>query len=119
MGVMNPQSIKNRKSKVRVEDIAPPPRPITSSFLDIFPNILAGKDLREIVIAIKDAKKKDKPVIFCFGGAVIKCGLSRVVCQLIRNDIITIIATNGSSLVHDTELTLFGHTSEDIEEGIK
>ena len=115
---MTGRSIRDRKSKVRIDDVAPVPTTLPPDFLDRFPNILGGNDLKEITTSILEARKKDKPVILAFGAHLIKTGMSKVICQLIRNDIITGIATNGASLVHDTELAIFGHTSEEVDEGI-
>lgn len=112
---MNTTSIKNRKSKVSIEALAPIPEPLPLSFLDRFPDILAGKDLKEIIEAIIYAWDNGRPVILTFGAHVIKCGLSNIICELIRNKMVDCIATNGASIVHDVELSLFGHTSEDVD----
>jgi hypothetical protein len=111
-------SINERKSKVQLADFAPSPEPLPLSFLDRYPGILAARDLKEIVQHIIKAHKRHRPVIFTFGAHVIKCGLSRIICELIRDRVITAIATNGASVVHDVEIALFGHTSEDVEESI-
>lgn len=111
-------SIHKRKSKVSVEDLAPTPGPLSLFFLERFPNILAAKDLKEIVDRTLTAVKNKRPVICTFGAHVIKCGLSPIICELLRADIITCLATNGASVVHDVELALYGHTSEDVAEGL-
>ncbi len=53
------------------------------------------------------------------GGHPIKLGLSRYLIDLIERRLITHLATNGSALVHDFELSLAGGTSEDVARYIK
>jgi len=89
-----------------------------SEFMETVPKILAGNDFRKSVDAIVSARKNKKEVVFAIGGHVIKCGLSPLIIQMIENDIITAIAMNGASAIHDSEIALFGKTSETVENGI-
>jgi hypothetical protein len=49
------------------------------------------------------------------GGHVIKCGLAPVLLDLMRRGYATAFAMNGSAAIHDFEIALAGHTSEDVE----
>ena len=49
------------------------------------------------------------------GGHVIKCGLAPVLIDLMRRGYATGFALNGSAAIHDFEIALAGHTSEDVE----
>jgi hypothetical protein len=49
------------------------------------------------------------------GGHVIKCGLAPVLIDLMRRGYATAFAMNGSAAIHDFEIALAGHTSEDVE----
>src|SRR5260370_28474435 len=49
------------------------------------------------------------------GGHVIKCGLAPVLLDLMRRGYATGFALNGSAAIHDFEIALAGHTSEDVE----
>src|SRR5205823_8826743 len=77
--------------------------------------ILAAETLRAIVDAILIARQKAKPVIWAMGGHVIKCGLAPVLIDLMRRGYATAFAMNGSASIHDFEIALAGHTSEDVE----
>jgi hypothetical protein len=46
---------------------------------------------------------------------VIKCGLAPILIQLMRNGWATAFAMNGSAAIHDYEIAIAGHTSEDVE----
>lgn len=114
-------SVKNRKSKVNKKDFAGVYKKRSSfkSFIDGLPGILAGESFKEIVTAVADAVKNKKPVIVSMGAHVIKCGLSPVIIDAVKNKIITAVATNGAGSIHDAELALFGFTSEDVSSGMK
>ncbi len=105
-----------RKSKVERDKIARPFKGGSfSDFLDSLPDILAAENFKDIVTAIVKARKKDRPVILGMGAHPIKVGLSPIIINLIENDIITAVAMNGACIVHDFELSLMGHTSEDVD----
>jgi hypothetical protein len=110
--------IAERRSKVTLDQLAPPPQPLPS-LLGRLPRLLAADTLREVTLAIADARRAGRPVILAMGAHVIKCGLAPVVIELARRGIVTAVATNGASLVHDCELALFGHTSEDVARGLE
>ena len=113
--------ISKRKSKVRRQDFAKAPSKGASfsDFYDSLPNVLAANNLKQVVDAIISGRKKKKPVIAMMGSHVIKCGLNPVIIELIKKDIITAIALNGSGAIHDFEIALIGKTSEDVEEGLE
>lgn len=71
-------------------------------------------ELEKLAADVLRARSAGKPVIFAFGGHVIKVGMSRIVAQLIESGLITCVATNGSGMIHDYELAKFGRTSEDV-----
>ncbi len=114
-------SIKNRPSKVELANFAQVParRKTFIGFYDSLPNILKAKEIRAIVNAIVDARKKKKSVIFMAGAHVIKCGLNPVVIELIKKKVITCIALNGAGIIHDFEIAFGGTTSEDVGEGLR
>jgi len=107
-------SIHDRPSKVRVEQLAPPPAPLTG-FLERLPRQLAAESLREVVAAIAAAHRRGRPVVVALGAHVVKVGCAPILIDLARRGIVRRFAVHGASLVHDAELALFGHTSEDVE----
>ncbi|MCC6446405.1 MAG: hypothetical protein IT210_23510 [Armatimonadetes bacterium] len=115
------QPIAERASKVRVEDFAAAPAPgmAMADFWKRLPRIFAGNDLREIVRAAAQARRRRRAVVWAMGAHVIKCGLSPVVIELMRAGVITCIAMNGAGAIHDSEIALFGATSEDVPSGMK
>jgi hypothetical protein len=88
-------------------------------FWNSIPEILAGKNLKNLVELVVKAREKDKPVIVTFGAHVIKCGLGPLLIDLMERKIITALASNGASTVHDFELAYAGQTSEDVAARLK
>jgi hypothetical protein len=114
--------LRERENKVKISDFSknlPSKGVSVRSFLDGLPNILAVRDFKAIVKAIVDAKNKGKPVIFCLGAHVIKCGLNPVMISLMESGIISGIALNGAGSIHDFEIALIGGTSEDVSASIE
>jgi hypothetical protein len=48
------------------------------------------------------------------GAHLIKCGLSPLLCELIRRGVFSCVVMNGAGAIHDFEVALFGRTSEDV-----
>lgn len=114
---LNLTSLDDRPSKVQRSDLG---RTVESqapfrTWFDALPNILAAADLRELVACTAAAIHARRPVLLGIGGHVVKVGLGPMVCDLLRDGLVTAIAANGSVTIHDTELALAGKTSEDVD----
>jgi deoxyhypusine synthase len=109
--------LASRPSKVTVKDFAEPIAKDDSlkEFLKKLPNILAVRSLREIAAQIRRARDLNKPIVWGIGGHVVKTGLAPVIIDLMRRGFVTAITSNGSVLVHDTEIAIAGFTSEDVD----
>src|SRR5215472_10639088 len=110
-------SLTERGSKVKAADFAIPYEKGAglSGWLDSLPRILAGDGFRAVVEAIAGAHKSRRALLWGMGGHVIKCGLAPVLIDLMRRGYVTGFAMNGSAAIHDFEIALAGHTSEDVE----
>jgi hypothetical protein len=109
--------LTERGGKVRQADFAKPYQPGSgiAGLIGSLPHILAGDTFRAVVDAIVAAHAKKKSVIWGLGGHVIKCGLAPVLIDLMQRGFATGFAMNGSASIHDFEIALAGHTSEDVE----
>jgi len=110
-------SLKARGGKVRQEDFARvfDGKSGVLGLIDSLPRILAADSLRSVIDALFDARQKGKPILWGMGGHVIKCGLAPVLIDLMLSGYATGFAMNGSASIHDFEIALAGHTSEDVE----
>ena len=73
----------------------------------------------ELVDRIAAARANGRPVIWSMGAHVIKNRLSRYVIALMQMGVITHIAANGATSIHDFELAYLGGTSEDVPTAIE
>ncbi|HET6678658.1 MAG TPA: hypothetical protein VFH05_10330 [Nitrospira sp.] len=112
--------LKKRHSKVRVSDFAQPWRKggSFSRFYRALPDILAVKTLRAVARAIAQAHRRGRPVIVGIGAHVIKVGLTPILVTWMEQGLVTAVAMNGAGIIHDFELALMGHTSEEVDDEI-
>ena len=109
--------LQRRHSKVRLSNFAKTWRRGRSfkAFLDSLPDILAVKSLREVAQAIVKARRRGRPVIVGMGAHVVKVGLGPLLVDLMERGVVTAVAMNGAVIIHDFELALMGHTSEEVD----
>ena len=110
-------SLRDRGGKVRTGDFARAYQKGSgvSGFIDSLPHILAGDSFRAVVEAIASARARKRAILWGLGGHTIKCGLAPVLLDLMRRGFATGFAVNGAASIHDFEIALAGHTSEDVE----
>ncbi len=109
--------LKERGGKVTTRQFAAVYRKNSGigGWLDSLPHLLAGNSFRAVVDALAGARARRRAVIWGLGGHVIKCGLAPVLADLMRRGYVTAFALNGAAAIHDFEIALAGHTSEDVE----
>ena len=110
-------SLRERGGKVKAADFATAYQVGSgvAGLVDSLPRILAGESFRAVVAALAAARVKQRAILWGLGGHVIKCGLAPVLLDLMRRGYATGFALNGSAAIHDFEIALAGHTSEDVE----
>jgi deoxyhypusine synthase len=87
-----------------------------TDFLKSLPKILAGKELREVVEKISEAVRRKKMVLLGMGAHPIKVGLNPILIDLMEQGVLKGVAMNGAGLIHDVEVAMVGHTSEEVDE---
>jgi hypothetical protein len=109
--------LQERGGKVKTADFASVFRAGSgvAGWLDSLPRILAGNSFRAVVDALAAARSRQRSIIWGLGGHVVKCGLAPVLIDLMRRGYVTAFALNGAAAIHDFEIALAGHTSEDVE----
>jgi hypothetical protein len=83
-------------------------------FLASLPDVLAASQFRQLATAIAKAHRGKHTFLLMMGAHPLKVGLGPLIRELIRDGIITAIATNGAAIIHDFELAMVGRTSEDV-----
>ena len=113
-------SLGERSSKVQASRFG---RPHTvgdsvAGFLNNLPDFLGARDLLKVARSLVEARAEGRPVLLAMGAHVIKVGLSPLIIDLLQEGWISALATNGAGMVHDFEIALVGHTSEDVEQAL-
>jgi hypothetical protein len=113
-------SIRDRKSKVSVEEFGRPTEPdaTVADWVDTLPDLLAARDFRELLRRLESAIRAQREWIVLMGGHVVKTGIAPVLVPMVRARWIRCVAMNGSAAIHDVEIALFGRTSEVVEENL-
>ena len=109
-------SLAERDSKVKIESFGKPwgSEGTVTQWLRCLPKILAGNDFQEIVDRIVRAAAAGKTIVLGMGAHVIKVGLNPIIIDLLDRKIISGVAMNGAGIIHDAEVAMVGHTSEDV-----
>jgi len=110
------RSARSRPSKLELAQQAKPHARGASlaSFLAGLPDLLAAQELRLAIADASRARSRGKTLLWGLGAHVIKVGLSRVLVDLLERGFVSALMSNGAVCVHDLELALLGHTSEDV-----
>jgi hypothetical protein len=108
--------LEGRTSKVQREDFARPWKKGggLKLWIDSLPRILAAGDFSKVVGRILEAHASGKMIILAMGAHAIKVGLNPIIIDLMERGILKAISMNGAGVIHDTELAMAGHTSEDV-----
>ncbi|MBM4060794.1 MAG: hypothetical protein FJ265_06830 [Planctomycetes bacterium] len=105
-----------RVNLVQKEDFAKVLPPVAGflPWFEALPDIYGSKALKRVVAAVVDARQHGREVGVALGAHVLKVGLSPLLIDLLRRGLITHVATNGASAIHDWETAYQGATSEDV-----
>jgi len=109
-------SLISRPSKVEVKSFgrAFDPKDSFSRFMESLPGILAAANLKALIEAMAQARRRKRAIIFGLGAHVIKVGLNPVLIDLMARGWVNGLALNGACIVHDFEVAYAGRTSEDV-----
>jgi hypothetical protein len=107
--------ISTRSHKVSVEHFSDLH---AASFIERLPAQLKGSDWKEFCGSLADAFTQRKPVAIMLGAHVVKVGVTPFLIDWIGRGMISAVAFNGATAIHDLEIALWGETSEDVEAGL-
>ena len=111
-------SVKKKRHKVNEASFASAWKKGGSlaDFLNSLPQLLAGKDVREVVTRIAEAVRRNRIVLLGMGAHPIKLGLTPVLIDWMEKGILRGIGINGAGIIHDVEVSMIGHTSEEVDD---
>lgn len=102
--------LPNRSSRVALENLVLPGA--TAPDFD-------SPELEEVARRLAEARGAGRPVIWMIGAHVVKRGLAPLLIDLMERGVITHLASNGATTIHDFEIALQGSTSEDVASSLE
>ena len=112
-------SVYDRQHKVHVADFVDPQAWQThGSLRALFPRLLKGLDVADIVDGFVAARQRGRAIILALGAHVIKCGLNPILIDMMQRGWLNGLVLNGAGVIHDLEVALIGATSEDVAQGL-
>ena len=103
-------SLADRQHKMTVDDIY---------HLDSQTPPYSNPDLLHIANQIVKSHREERAVIWMMGAHVMRRGNSRFIIDLMNRGVLTHLATNGATAIHDFEIALIGATLENVEDYIQ
>lgn len=103
--------LSGRSNKVAIDDLTFPDR-LDASKLSLSDDV--RRDVTEVAKAIVAARRAGKPVILFTGAHLIKNGLGPLLADLVNRRLVTLVAGNAATSIHDFELAMIGQTSENV-----
>ncbi len=108
--------IRGRENKVGLSDLLTPGQVMSSDF-EVKDEVKAG--LRMLASKLVEMRKKNLPVILFTGAHLIKNGLGLLLGDLVKKEMLTCVAGNMATSIHDFELAMIGETSEYVPRALE
>ena len=108
---VNTYPLSARSNKVTLDDLIKP-EDIENLAIE-----LSGKtcgDIDDIARQIVSCRQTGKPVVVFTGAHLIKNGLGLLLAEMVKHGLVSLVAGNGATAIHDFELALIGQTSENV-----
>lgn len=107
--------LKTRANKVTLNDLI---RPGDIGDLTINVSEEISRDIETIAEKIIKARQMNQPVVLFIGAHLIKNGLGPLLVDLVNRRLVSLVAGNGATAIHDFELALIGETSENVPDAL-
>jgi len=107
--------LSTRANKVTVADIVVPAE-VEGHDVEL-PDGIRG-DIEAIAEAVVSSRKAGRPVVLFTGAHLIKNGLGPLLIELVGRGVVTLMAGNAATAIHDFELALVGKTSENVPDAL-
>jgi len=112
---VNTYPLNTRSNKVTHDDLVRP------EDLDNLAIELPGKtcsEIENIARTIVSCRGAGKPVVIFTGAHLIKNGLGLLLADMVKHGLVSLVAGNCATAIHDFELALIGQTSENVPDAL-
>jgi hypothetical protein len=108
---VNTYPLNTRSNKVTLDDLVRPEK-LDALVLDLPKDTC--DEVETIAGAIVASQQAGRPVIVFTGAHLIKNGLGLLLAEMVKRGLVTLVAGNCATAIHDFELALIGQTSENV-----
>ena len=115
LGQVNTYPLNTRSNKVTLNDLVRP------EDIDDLTIELPGKtcdEIENIARAIVSCRQAGRPVVVFTGAHLIKNGLGLLLAEMVKRGLVSLVAGNCATAIHDFELALIGQTSENVPDAL-
>jgi hypothetical protein len=112
----NKVTLKDLLQPADVDDLAIEVPDSTRSAIEVPDSTHSAIDT--IAQAVVSAQRAGIPVVLFTGAHLIKNGLGPLLAELVNRRLVTLVAGNCATAIHDFELALIGQTSEDVPDAL-
>lgn len=110
LGKLKVYPLSERKSLTRADDIVIDPESIPKACSASLSSLI-----QNCARDIKAARKRGASVMLIYGAHLLRNGAAKILDQMMGNDWLTHLATNGAGTIHDWEYAWFGASTESVE----
>ena len=107
--------LNTRSNKVSRSDLLMPDHVADKEFKI---DAALSRRITELAEQIIVCRKAGNPVILFTGAHLIKNGMGPLIVDLVEKEMLTLVAGNAATAIHDFELALIGETSENVPNAI-
>lgn len=108
--------LSERTNKVRLGDLFEPD--LISEMTFSVPKQVED-NIDKLAGEIVSAREQKRPVVLFTGAHLIKNGLGKLLADLVKRGMFTLVSGNGATSIHDFELGLIGETSEYVPQALE
>jgi hypothetical protein len=108
--------ISTRNNKVQLGDLMEL-NSVASQHFDVSEEI--RERLQMLAEKLVELRKQELPVILFTGAHLIKNGLGLLLADMVNNNLLTCVAGNMATSIHDFELAMIGETSEYVPQALE
>jgi hypothetical protein len=115
LGRVNTYPLSTRSNKVTLDDLV---RPEELDNLNLDLPKETYDEIENIARAIISSRQAGRPVVVFTGAHLIKNGLGILLADLVKRGLVSLVAGNCATAIHDFELALIGQTSENVPDAL-
>jgi hypothetical protein len=115
LGKVSTYPLSTRSNKVTLDDLVRP-EDLDDLALDL-PETTCS-DIETVAREIISCREAGKSVVIFTGAHLIKNGLGLLLADLVKRNLVTLVAGNCAAAIHDFELALIGQTSENVPDAL-